>query len=102
MEIAKTRISRQGKNVLVVEGRITSIEDYVGIRDGLNSLIEEGNQELTLKIVDSKTITSSVIGFLMKLVNHDKIKVTIEVGAEELYKSLATMHLTELFNVTKI
>ncbi|MCA1932668.1 MAG: hypothetical protein LDL13_03730 [Calditerrivibrio sp.] len=98
----KVSVSIQGENVLVINGNIASLDDYVTIRDGINSVLDRGVKSVTIKIVDSKTIMSSLIGFLMKLVNHDKVSINLEVSSQELYKSLSTMKLIEVFNTRKI
>lgn len=98
----RVSISVQGGNVLIVNGNIASLDDYVTIRDGINSILDNGAKSVTIRIVDSKTIMSSLIGFLMKLVNHDKISINMEVSSQELYKSLSTMKLIEVFNTKKV
>jgi hypothetical protein len=44
-------------------------------------------------------MTSTVIGFLMKLVHHDKIQISISVGDSRLYDLLDELNLVQLLNV---
>jgi len=93
------KVSVKGKNEIVVEGDLRSIEDYVNIRDAIDSLIIDGAKDIYVDLVSSKTIMSSVLGFFMKLINHEKVAVHIKVGSPELFKSLQSMHLVDIFDV---
>ncbi|MEF3254549.1 MAG: hypothetical protein K6348_03140 [Deferribacterales bacterium] len=95
-------LEKIGGNGINIYGNISSIDDYAKIRDFIKDVIDSGNNIITIKILDSKTVTSSLLGYFMKLVNHDKIKITLEVVSQELYNSLSAMHLVDIFNIKKI
>ncbi|MCX8083676.1 MAG: hypothetical protein N3C60_02010 [Calditerrivibrio sp.] len=97
MEPVKITVS--SNNVISIKGDVSTIEDYARIRDSINELIGNGAIDIVVDFEDSKTIMSSLLGFFMKLINHDKVKVRIRVGSNELYKSLKTMHLIDLFDI---
>ncbi|MGC8769313.1 hypothetical protein [Calditerrivibrio sp.] len=88
-----------GQNEVSIKGNLSSLEDYTKIRDTINELVANGVKDICVDFIDSKTIMSSLLGFFMKLVNYDKVFVHIKVGSPELYKSLQTMHLLEIFDV---
>ena len=49
-------------NLIVIEGNIKSVSDYTVIQGHLQASILTGNSSITIKILDSISITSSVIG----------------------------------------
>ena len=93
-------ISTSGSNV-TIKGNIKSVTDYQHIKSTIDPLIAN-NKQLTINIVDSISMTSSVIGYLNKLVLKDKIDLTIKVGSQELYDLLDDLNLISIFKVTKV
>ena len=93
------QIERKGNNELVITGNIKSIEDGIEIKTAIIALKDKGAKSLLLKITDSFSMTSTVIGYLMKLVNLDKIPVTMIVGDQRLYQLLDELNLVQPFNV---
>ena len=92
-------ISQQG-NTLNIEGNIKSLEDFEQIKmtlDGMKNVYDS----IVLNIKDSISITSSVIGYLMKLVNEGK-RVYVNVGTDDLYSLLSELNLINTFFVKKI
>jgi len=96
------QILKSGHNELTISDNIKSIEDSSAIKEKTNALIKEGATSILLKIQDSFSMTSTVIGFLMKLVNVDKIRVSLVVGDERLYQLLDELSLIQAFNVRQI
>jgi hypothetical protein len=92
------QIECKGSNELIITGNIKSIEDGIEIKAAINALKEKGAKSLLLKIVDSFSMTSTVIGFLMKLVNLDKITVSLLIGDQRLYQLLDELNLVQPFN----
>jgi hypothetical protein len=93
MELVKS-----GANEITIRGNIKTTDDYLAIKKLVNSLIEGGNKEITIMLLDSIAMTSSVIGYLIKLINHDKIKVSLQISDYRLMELLHELNLTELFN----
>ncbi len=92
-------ISQQG-NTLNIEGNIKSIEDFEQIKTALDG-ISNVYDSVVLNIKDSISITSSVIGYLMKLNDKGK-KIYINVASEDLYGLLDDLNLRNTFSVKKI
>jgi hypothetical protein len=88
-----------GPAEVTIGGDMKSMEDYQEIKNVIRGMIEKGNRGITLKMPDSITMTSSVIGYLLKLVRGDGIEVKVEVK-EELYDTLKSLKLIEAFKVT--
>ncbi len=92
-------ISVSGSRVTIT-GNIKSILDQQKIKSELDSLIRR-EKNITIDIVDSMSMTSSVIGYLNKLVLKDGVNITMLVGNEQLYKLLDELGLISTFNVKK-
>jgi hypothetical protein len=86
-------------NTIVIKGNITSISDAEKIINLLHSL--SNNNVIILKILDSFSLPSSIIGELLKLHNMGK-KIILEVKDPVLYELLDDLNLTKAFSVKRI
>jgi len=93
------QIEHNGTSGLTIIGNIKSIEDSMDIKKALNDLQKQGGKSILLKIQDSFSMTSTVIGHLMKLVNIDNIQISLIVGDHRLYQLLDELSLVQPFNV---
>ena len=87
-------------NSVTITGNIKTIGDYQAIKSTLESLAATSTS-ITIDIKDSISITSSVIGFLTKLVQKDKLDIQIKVGNANLYELFDEINLVQLFKVTR-
>ncbi|OGU14188.1 MAG: hypothetical protein A2076_01955 [Geobacteraceae bacterium GWC2_53_11] len=92
-------IEHAGDNEVVITGNIKSVEDSLLIKETINTLVAQGSQNIHLKIKDSLSITSTMIGYLMKLVHQEKVHLFITVGDSRLYSLLEELKLLQQFNV---
>lgn len=92
-------ISCQATTVTIL-GNIKSIADFQTIKKSVDTLIEE-NSRVDFVIKDSISMTSSVIGYLTKLVYQDKVTMTMTIGDERLYQLLDELNVTSLFGVKR-
>ena len=90
----------QNGNIIDIEGNIKSIEDFEKIKNELDK-VEKSYDSVVLNIKDSISITSSVIGYLMKLNDKGK-KIYINVASEDLYGLLDDLNLKNIFSVKRI
>lgn len=97
MEIRTT-----GSGELTVTGTIKTIDDSTFLRTTVQGLVDSGASSITIKIEDSFAMPSAVIGYLMKLVNRDKIRLSILVGDSRLAELLEELQLTALFGVRTV
>ena len=93
------QIETTGSNELSINGNIKSIEDGMAIKEAMNALKNQGAKSIQVKIQDSFSMTSTVIGFLMKLVNIDQIRISLFVSDRRLYQLLEELSLVQAFNV---
>ena len=88
----------KGTNIQIL-GNIKSHHDYETIKIAITSIILE-NKIITIDIPDSISITSSVIGYLNKIISKDKINIRLKVGNESLFGLLDDLHLVRFLNVS--
>ena len=86
---------------LKIRGNIKSVRDFQSIKTELDGLIGE-HKHITLDIVDSISMTSSVIGYLVKIIHKDGVSLSMNVGDERLAKLLDELGLSQEFNVKKV
>ena len=88
-------------NTLTIVGNIKSVNDYQDIKTSLNSIVDDF-KEINVIIKDSLSITSSVIGYLNKLVLKDGVKINMSIGNAQLLELLEDLNLNSVFNARKI
>ena len=87
-------------NSVTITGNIKTIGDYQTIKDTLEKVVAT-SKNITIIIKDSISITSSVIGYLTKLVQKDNIDLQIRVGDTNLYELFDEINLVQLFKVSR-
>ena len=85
---------------LAVAGIIKTIDDSMALREAIQKPVEEGADSLTLRIEDSFAMPSAVIGYLMKLVNGDKVRLTLLAKDRRLYELLEELQLASVFGAS--
>jgi hypothetical protein len=93
-------IKSSGDN-LHIFGNIKSISHYHAISKELDNLLIN-TTNIKIHIMDSISITSSVIGYLCKLVTTTKSSLSLFVKDEGLHELLEDLNLIKLLNVKKI
>jgi len=88
-------------NVVNIRGNIKTMQDYQQIKESLDTL-RKTQKTIIINMLDSISITSSVIGYLNKLVLKDKINLSINVGSSILKELFDDLNLTSLFHVKKV
>ncbi|MBF0533716.1 MAG: hypothetical protein HQK90_01790 [Nitrospirae bacterium] len=87
---------------LTVTGHIKTIDDYLKIKGSLSSLLEKGTNSLSIKVVDSVSMPSSLIGYLLKIVLENQIGIKLFVKDERLFTLLETLNLKDVLKVKKV
>ncbi|MEA3330765.1 MAG: hypothetical protein U9Q29_03625 [Campylobacterota bacterium] len=93
-------ISSSGNSVTIT-GNIKSVNDFQTIKTSLDRVARE-NPSITINIVDSLSMTSSVIGYFNKLVLKDGIELSLTVGNQQLMDLLSDLHLSSTFRLKKV
>jgi uncharacterized protein YjbJ (UPF0337 family) len=89
-------------NIVAVKGNIKTIGDYQELKGYVQKLIDNEHKEVEIHILDSYTITSSVVGYMFKIINLEMVKITLHVRDHRLYQILEDLRLLEAFNVQKL
>lgn len=92
---------RKEKNTIIVEGNIKTIQDSETLKSEIKDVSKECDA-IELVLQDSISITSSVIGFLVKLSQKDKKDITLKVTNETLYELLHDLNLHTIFHIQKV
>ena len=87
-------------NTVKITGNIKSVSDFQSIKSTIDA-IKDSTSTITLDIQDSISITSSVIGYLNKLVLKDSIDLNMKVGNEQLMHLLEDLNLTSTFKARR-
>ncbi len=88
-------------DLITIHDNIKSISDYQDIKSTFDKVIKE-YKTINVHIIDSVSITSSVIGYLNKLVLKDKIVIQMSLGNDQLFELFEDLNLSPLFNVQKL
>ena len=88
-------------NIVKINGNIKSVNDYQTIKNTLDSLVAR-EKSIDIEILDSISITSSVIGYFTKLVQKEGIDLSIKVGNENLMELFDDLNLVSLFKVKRL
>ena len=81
-----------------VDGVIKSVSDSQSIKDAVDSCVGQ-DVSVNLNIRNSFSVTSSVIGYLLKKVQADKMQIQINVYDDRLFELFKTLNLVEVLNV---
>jgi len=87
--------------VITINGNISSVSDFEKIKDNIEQLRTQYDK-ITLRIHDSLVINSSLIGYLVKIVKQDGMKVNLLAGNNILYELLDDLALSEILNLQKV
>ena len=87
-------------STMTVRGNIKSIQDFQEIKEGVEGMIQS-NPVIHFELLESMSLTSSVIGYINKLIRKDGIRVSMVVEDSRLYDLLSDLNLITAFNVSK-
>ena len=82
---------------ITIDGHITGIAEVAQIKDLISSHKQISTVELILN--DAFVIPSALIGYLLKLINADEVKVIIKAHRKELKELFSDLNLTSTIEV---
>jgi hypothetical protein len=88
-------------NRVTIEGNMKSIDDFQKIKAAVDVLTAT-RKDIYIEIVDSLSITSSIIGYLNKLVLQDSIKIQLLAKSEQLLLLLDDLGLSQTFRAKRL
>ncbi len=86
---------------ITITGNIKSVSDFQKIKTAIDGVVSK-YKTILINIVDSLSITSSVIGYFNKLVLKDKIDLQLHVGNQQLLDLLKDLNLVSTFKAKKV
>lgn len=87
-------------NTIEITGNIKSIGDFSKIKNLVDGVVAN-HKNVTIHIIDSLSITSSVIGYFNKLILKDKINIDMRIGNKQLMNLIDDLSLTATFKARK-
>lgn len=90
-----------GSNEIEVLGNISTVTDYQEIKHVVTDMLRNSDKSLVISIKDAFSITSSVIGFFLKLVYQDNVHLELKISDNRLLRLLEELRLAEAFNAVK-
>ncbi|MDD5400668.1 MAG: hypothetical protein PHQ93_05720 [Sulfurimonas sp.] len=87
-------------NSLVIKGNIKSVSDFQNIKQSVDAMVAQ-HKHININILDSLSITSSVIGYFNKLVLKDNIDIHMNVKNEQLLNLLDDLNLASTFKAKR-
>ncbi len=90
---------RKSTKSIKVEGNIRSMSDVNELKSTIDSYNLVSGSLFKIEIVDSFAMPSALIGYLLKLVQQDEVKLRIEIHDARLAELLEDLNLTEMFNI---
>ncbi len=88
-------------NTVTIVGNIKKVSDFQSIKNCIESILLDNNR-LTIKVIDSLSLTSTTIGYFNKLVLKDNIDIHLMTGNDRLYNLLEDLSLISTFKVSRI
>lgn len=87
-------------NTVTITGNIKSVSDFQSIKATVDT-VKNSTSTIIIDIKDSISITSSVIGYLNKLVLKDGIDLNMRVGDAQLMSLIEDLNLTGVFKAKR-
>ncbi len=87
-------------NNVTITGNIKSVSHFSEIKTLVDGVVAQ-HKNITISIVDSLSITSSVIGYFNKLILKDNINITMRIGNDQLLSLIDDLNLTSTFNARR-
>ncbi len=91
---------KSSSSSITITGNIKTIADFQLIKQTIDA-VAATHKSLIVNIVDSLSITSSVIGYFNKLVLKDKVDMRLNVGNEQLLHLLDDLNLLSTFKAQR-
>ena len=91
---------KSSSNNVNIDGNIKTISDFQKIKTHLDGVVND-HKTIIINILNSLSITSSVIGYLNKLVLKDNISIQMKIGDNQLLQLLDDLDLITTFNAKR-
>lgn len=86
-----------GAKEVVLNGKLQDYSEYVEIKELINASISENI--LNIYFINASTIDSNILGYMLKLYEHNKININIVVSNSKLYNFLKDIEFNKFFDI---
>ena len=86
-------------NEVIVSGDVVSISDYWLIKEKVINLVEKGHKEIIITFNDAEFLSSSIIGFFLKLVLKDRINLKLKAKNPQFRSFMEILGLVKTFQI---
>lgn len=90
---------RGAESIIRVEGTIQGVQEAADLKRTLTEQAGAGAGSITLVLSDTPVLPSSVIGALLRLVEIEKVEVSLRVRSPELRESLKKLNFETILHV---
>ena len=92
---------KSNSNSITINGNIKSVSDLQSIKSTVDNVVTQ-HKSIVIKVAESLSITSSVIGYFNKLVLKDGIHLELHVGNSQLMELLNDLNLASVFKAKRV
>ena len=94
-------LHHQGSQISL-HGPVSQPADYDRLKEVLEEKLLEDHTALQIMIHDSKVITSSVLGILLKMVHMDNVAIRLQIAQPSLYRMLNSTRLCDPLQLERL
>ena len=91
-------IKKLSQSIKII-GNIKGVMDLNQIKQTIESYRLSNGDKFTIEIIDSFAMPSAMIGYLLKMVEQDKVKLSLHIHDKRLVELLDDLGLMEVFNI---
>jgi hypothetical protein len=95
-------INKTEENKIEIDGAVNTIQNYQEIKGEVESMLSMGITDVHIVLRNTPSLTSSIIGYLIKVRAVNRATVTLHVASDQLYELLEQLNLTSSFNVIRV
>ena len=95
------QIARTDTREITITGNIKTTDDYLAIRRHCQDLVDAGVRTFSLRIHESMSMPSSVIGYFVKLIKRDRVEIAMFIEDPRLLELLDELGLTGTFGARR-
>lgn len=92
-------IKQTDSNAVSIHGNIARIDEYDDLRHIVLPMVELGAKSLHFHFEGTLLLSSSALGFLLRLVRQDKIEINFYIDNPEFDHFIQNMHLHQHFKI---
>lgn len=89
-------------NRVLIEGSVKTLNEFREVQDQIETVLKNSPERLELEMMDSELLTSSMIGYLLKLAKKDHVAIHVKTNSRELKRFVAMMKLESVLKLEMV